>query len=88
MSGLVWAEDEHYRWAIAEAPLHIEMSISELCGANNAAIHAEGRHLVIDNVVWYRPIAFDPAAGLLEFVKDRDDRPGRHAVVSEGGLVA
>ena len=75
MTGLVWAEDENYRWAIAEAPLHIEMTLSELCGANNNAIHAEGNRLVVDNLVWYRPVGFDVSAGVLELVKERDDRP-------------
>lgn len=74
MASLVWDHNEDDTWTIRDAPQHIEMSLVELCGANNEAIHAEGMHLVIDNKVWYLPTGYDTGRGILHLLKDRDDR--------------
>ena len=47
---------------------------AEVCGANAAIVHAEGRRLVWCNEVWYLPTGYDVARGVLCCVMDRDDR--------------
>jgi hypothetical protein len=74
VGSLVWRRLDDGALVLAEAPTHLELSLAELCGANNDTIHAEGRHIVVDNSVWYLPTGYDTTAGRMHLVKDRDDR--------------
>ncbi|HEY2794556.1 MAG TPA: hypothetical protein VGJ28_19505 [Micromonosporaceae bacterium] len=74
MDSLKFGRDVDGRWHVTQAPYQVEFTLSEICGANAAIVHAEGRRLVWCDEVWYLPTGYDVERGVLGCVMDRDER--------------
>lgn len=74
MDSLKFDRDATGRQHVTQAPHQLELTLSEICGAPIAIFHAEGRHLVVCDEIWYLPTGYDTGRGVLHLLIDRDDR--------------
>lgn len=75
MDSLKFGQDATGVWHCTQAPHQIELTLSEICGANPDIIHAEGpHHLVVCNEVWYAWVGTDLDRGVILCIFDRDER--------------
>jgi hypothetical protein len=61
-------------WDVGDTPAVIGLTLTEICTADNRAIHAEGNAIVIANQVWYDLVGYDVEQQKLVFRRGRDDR--------------